>query len=110
MPLDDIDLPAPQFDFDLVAVDRAIERLEAVDARKARVVELRFFGGLSMDETAQALGVSLRSVYVHFEDLDDLFLAAASEQRSRVFALTRLLPARPLRGFGVVEPVAVRRH
>jgi len=63
VPLDDIDLPAPQPDFDLVAVDRAIEQLEAVDARKARVVELRFFGGLSMDETAQALGVSLRTVH-----------------------------------------------
>jgi len=41
---------------------------------------------------AERAGISLRSVYVHFDDLDDLFLAAAREQRSRVFALTRQLP------------------
>lgn len=63
VPLDTIDLPAPQPDLDLVAVDRALEKLAAEDARKARVVELRFFGGLSMEETAQTLGVSLRTVH-----------------------------------------------
>jgi AcrR family transcriptional regulator len=41
---------------------------------------------------AERAGISLRSVYVHFDDLDDLFIAAAREQRSRVFALTRELP------------------
>jgi TetR/AcrR family transcriptional regulator, regulator of autoinduction and epiphytic fitness len=41
---------------------------------------------------AERAGISLRSVYVHFDDLDDLFLAAAAEQRGRVFALTRKLP------------------
>jgi RNA polymerase sigma factor (TIGR02999 family) len=43
---------------DLVALDAALEELEAADARKARVVELRFFSGLSVEETAAALGVS----------------------------------------------------
>ena len=38
-------------------------QLAGEDARKARVVELRFFGGLSMEETAEALGVSLRTVH-----------------------------------------------
>jgi TetR/AcrR family transcriptional regulator, regulator of autoinduction and epiphytic fitness len=42
---------------------------------------------------AERAGISLRSVYVHFDDLDDLFLAAAREQRTRVYALTRQLPA-----------------
>jgi AcrR family transcriptional regulator len=42
---------------------------------------------------AERAGISLRSVYVHFDDLDDLFIAAAHEQRGRVFALTRKLPA-----------------
>jgi TetR/AcrR family transcriptional regulator of autoinduction and epiphytic fitness len=42
---------------------------------------------------AERAGISLRSVYVHFDDLDDLFIAAAQEQRSRVFALTRVLPS-----------------
>ena len=63
VPLDDVDVPAPQPEFDLVAIDRALERLEAEDGRKARVVELRFFGGMSMEEIAQTLGVSLRTAH-----------------------------------------------
>ena len=42
---------------------------------------------------AERAGISLRSVYVHFDDLDDLFLAASREQRTRVAALIRTLPA-----------------
>jgi RNA polymerase sigma factor (TIGR02999 family) len=61
IPIDRIDVPAPEPDLDLVAVDRALERLASKDARKAHVVELRFFGGLSMEETADALGISLRT-------------------------------------------------
>ena len=45
----------------LLALDRALERLGARDPRLARVVECRFFAGLSEEETAQALGVSLRT-------------------------------------------------
>lgn len=45
----------------LLALDRALERLGAHDERLARVVECRFFAGLSEEETAQALGVSLRT-------------------------------------------------
>jgi RNA polymerase sigma factor (TIGR02999 family) len=62
VPLDDIDLPMPQPEMDLVAVDAALEQLAVHDARKAQVVELRFFGGLSMVETAETLGVCLRTV------------------------------------------------
>jgi RNA polymerase sigma-70 factor (ECF subfamily) len=61
VPLDRIDVACNEPDAELVAVDDALERLAAHDPRKARVVELRFFGGLSMDETAQALGVSPRT-------------------------------------------------
>jgi len=43
---------------DLVALDRALEKLAAVDQRKSRVVEMRFFGGMSVEETAEALHVS----------------------------------------------------
>lgn len=63
VPLDDVDIAAPEPDTNLVAVDEALEKLAAVDARKARVVELRFFGGLSVEETAQALEVSPRTVH-----------------------------------------------
>jgi RNA polymerase sigma-70 factor, ECF subfamily len=63
VPLDSIDLAAAQPDEDLLAVDAALEALAAIDARKAQVVELRFFGGLSVEETARALGVSPRTVH-----------------------------------------------
>ncbi len=43
---------------DLVALDDALTRLEKFDERQARVVELRYFSGLSLDETAEVLGVS----------------------------------------------------
>ena len=49
---------APDPAVDVVALDRALERLEKADARKSRIVELRFFGGLSVDETAEVLHVS----------------------------------------------------
>lgn len=47
---------------DLIALNDALSRLEALDPRKARVVECRFFGGMSLDETAEALGSSPATV------------------------------------------------
>jgi len=47
---------------ELVALDEALKRLAAFDERKSRVVELRFFGGLTIDETAQVLSVSSNTV------------------------------------------------
>jgi RNA polymerase sigma factor (TIGR02999 family) len=47
---------------DLVALDDALKSLEALDARKSRVVELRFFAGLSLEEAAHVLGVSVATV------------------------------------------------
>jgi RNA polymerase sigma-70 factor, ECF subfamily len=55
----DIGIPMNQ---DLVAIDDALTRLDAVHPRKGQVVELRFFGGLSLDETAEALHVSRDTV------------------------------------------------
>ncbi len=46
----------------LLEVDAALEQLAALDARQAKVVELRYFGGLSVEQTAQVLGVSERTV------------------------------------------------
>ncbi|MCL4864537.1 MAG: sigma-70 family RNA polymerase sigma factor [Gemmatimonadales bacterium] len=45
-------------DEDILAVDAALDRLALVDARQVRIVELRYFGGLTIEETAEALGVS----------------------------------------------------
>jgi len=47
-------------DFDLLGLDEVLTRLEEADALAANVVKLRYFAGLTMSETAQALGVSLR--------------------------------------------------
>jgi RNA polymerase sigma factor (TIGR02999 family) len=47
---------------DLVALDEALTNLESLDPRKAAVVELRFFAGLTLDETAEQLGVSSETV------------------------------------------------
>jgi len=63
VPLETIDVPASEPGTDLVAVDMALEMLALEDPRKAQVVELRFFGGLSIEETAEALGVSARTVH-----------------------------------------------
>jgi RNA polymerase sigma-70 factor (ECF subfamily) len=52
--------PAPSLD--LVALDRALEKLATVDLRKSRVVEMRFFGGMSVEETAEALHVSTDTI------------------------------------------------
>jgi RNA polymerase sigma-70 factor (ECF subfamily) len=49
---------SPEPALDLVALDRALEVLAASDGRKSRVIELRFFGGLSVEETAEVLHVS----------------------------------------------------
>jgi RNA polymerase sigma factor (TIGR02999 family) len=47
---------------DLVALDDALRDLAEFDGRKARIIELRYFGGLSLEETAEALGVSVATV------------------------------------------------
>jgi len=55
-------LPSPLPDARLIALDEALQRLAALDARHARVVELRYFGGLSVEEVAEALAVSAGTV------------------------------------------------
>ena len=56
--LDEALVVSPQPPRDLVALDDALQALEAVHPRKSQVLEMRFFGGLSVDETAEALHVS----------------------------------------------------
>jgi RNA polymerase sigma factor (TIGR02999 family) len=58
VPLDEAVVVSADSDVDLVALDDALNALARVDARKAQVVEMRFFGGLSVDETAVVLKVS----------------------------------------------------
>jgi RNA polymerase sigma-70 factor, ECF subfamily len=63
VPLESIDLAAREPTVDLLAVDSALRLLAVEDPRKAQVVELRFFGGLSAEETAEALRISVRTVH-----------------------------------------------
>ena len=60
--LDDALMVSSEPGEDLVALDDALNALAALDERKGRVVEMRFFGGLSLDETAEALQVSRDTV------------------------------------------------
>jgi len=60
--LDEIPGPAVSPGVDVLALDQALDRLAAIDPRKAQVVELRYFGGLSAPETAAALDVSLATI------------------------------------------------
>ena len=50
----------------LLALDAALDRLAALDAGQARIVELRFFGGLIIEETAEAMGISPATVKRHW--------------------------------------------
>jgi RNA polymerase sigma factor (TIGR02999 family) len=58
---EDAGLP-DQPDVDLIALDEALKELEKLDGRQTRIVELRFFGGLSIEETAEVLGLSPATV------------------------------------------------
>ena len=61
--LDDVELVInDELDHDLIALDEALGQLEVKDARKAELVKLRFFAGLTAEQAAQALGVSLSTV------------------------------------------------
>ena len=62
VPLDDAFLVVEERADSLLALDEALTRLASFDARQGRVVECRFFGGLSEDETAEVLGVTARTV------------------------------------------------
>jgi RNA polymerase sigma factor (TIGR02999 family) len=59
--IESADIPQER-DVDLVALDDALISLAAIDPRQSQIVELRFFGGLTIEETAEVLGVSLATV------------------------------------------------
>jgi RNA polymerase sigma factor (TIGR02999 family) len=62
VPLDEVCLASEEPGVDLVALEQALTRLGETDARKSKVVELRFFGGLTVDETAEVLQISGETV------------------------------------------------
>ena len=58
VPLDDVLMAASDRGIEVLALEEALVALSQMDARKGRVVELRYFGGLSVEETAEVLGIS----------------------------------------------------
>jgi RNA polymerase sigma factor (TIGR02999 family) len=60
--LDEVELSIQQEAGEVLALHAALKDLEAIDPRKSRVVELRYFGGLSIEETAEAMGISTVTV------------------------------------------------
>ncbi|MGC1477281.1 MAG: sigma-70 family RNA polymerase sigma factor, partial [Terriglobales bacterium] len=62
VPLDEAFTVSAESTVDLVALEQALTRLEESDARKSKVVELRFFGGMTVEETAEVLQISSETV------------------------------------------------
>ena len=67
LPIDEALVFAPERAGPLVQLDEALQRLSAQDGRVGRVIELRFFGGLSLEETAEAMQISVRTVQREWE-------------------------------------------
>lgn len=65
--LADLDLADDANGIDLIGLDAALSRLEQVDSIKARIVELRYFGGMSIEETAEAVELSVATVKRHWQ-------------------------------------------
>jgi RNA polymerase sigma-70 factor (ECF subfamily) len=59
VPLDEVLLAAENRDIDVLALDEALNSLGRIDPRKCRVVELRYFGGLTIEEAAEILNISV---------------------------------------------------
>lgn len=60
--LDDVSLVSPSRTEEVLAVHESLSRLEALDSRQARIVELRYFGGLKVEEIAEVVGISAKTV------------------------------------------------
>lgn len=60
--VDDVDIPVEERADSILAINEVLDRLEAIDERQAKVVEMRFFGGMNNEEIAEALGVNERTV------------------------------------------------
>jgi len=67
VPLEESVVVLPQRSADVIALDEALEKLAVLDERKSQIVELRFFGGLTAEETADMLKITAKAVYNEFE-------------------------------------------
>ena len=94
---------------DLLALNEALEKLEAKDERKARIVELRYFGGLSIEETAKALKIAPGTVMKDWTLAKAFLSIGADRLRRRVAARSRLQQT-ACRRHNRVESVAPAAH
>ena len=62
VPLEEVVIASPERDYQIVELNEALEKLARLDPRKAHIVELHFFGGLGLEETAAVLKVSERTI------------------------------------------------
>jgi RNA polymerase sigma factor (TIGR02999 family) len=62
VPLDEALVFSPEQSHELMKLDESLDRLTALDPRQGKIVELRFFGGLTVEETAEVLGISPKTV------------------------------------------------
>ncbi len=83
VPLDDVLLGAEARGIEILALNEALESLAKIDAQKARVVELRYFGGLSVEETAEVLGITPIRVKRDWEKAKAWLYGVLSEQQHR---------------------------
>lgn len=67
IPMEEVEPDAPALDVDLVALDEALTELGTIDETQARVVEMRYFGGLTVAEIAEALSLGKRTVDRHWQ-------------------------------------------
>ena len=96
-----VDAPASGIDFDdVLALHHALERLEQVDERLAEVVNLRFFGGLTVDETAKVLDVDPRTVRRDWVKARGFSAANSAPTDPRIFSSSLSASAGTLRSTG----------
>ena len=82
--LEEANVPTGERAMELVELDDALQRLAEVFPRKGKVVELRFFGGLSVEETAEVLGISAETVMRDWKFAKSWLLRALSDRKSVV--------------------------
>jgi len=84
VPLDDLLVEARARGTDVLALDEALESLSKIDARKGRVVELRYFGGLSVEETAEVIGISPETVKRDWKMAKAWLFAALTHEQGHI--------------------------
>jgi RNA polymerase sigma factor (TIGR02999 family) len=83
VPLDEVLVGARARGVEVLALDEALDSLSKIDARKTRVVELRYFGGLSIEETGQVMGISPETVKRDWKMARAWLLAALTGDQDR---------------------------